>query len=258
MTDLTRKMKLQRQLAAAIHRDGSSTGDNSKSRTRLATDQAVQSAMNAAAMVQLALAESERAAVTKAQLATIGDSRQYEFNSLVTKLSDYRSQRLSQESFPLPPTHFFILGTLGALVALSFALLSQPTSFITAPSTAAPKSLLGGALAAFTGVGKAAHQTPVFSSTSRLLFSLLVSCIALVIDFSLDLNVPFGGIYQVRRSVPTAMLLQVRRAILDEVPEKEQESLVASDDLSVRLSAFKKKKYPVAAMLLDSDSASDS
>ena len=54
------------------------------------------------------------------------------------------------------------------------------------------------------------------------------------------------------------MLLQVRRAILDEVPEKEQESLVASDDLSVRLSAFKKKKYPVAAMLLDSDSASDS
>ena len=198
MTDLTRKMKLQRQLAAAIHRDGSSTGDNSKSRTRLATDQAVQSAMNAAAMVQLALAESERAAVTKAQLATIGDSRQYEFNSLVTKLSDYRSQRLSQESFPLPPTHFFILGTLGALVALSFALLSPPTSFITAPSTAAPKSLLGGALAAFTGVGKAAHQTPVFSSTSRLLFSLLVSCIALVIDFSLDLNVPFGGIYQVR------------------------------------------------------------
>ena len=51
------------------------------------------------------------------------------------------------------------------------------------------------------------------------------------------------------------MLLQVRRAILEALPQKEQESLVASDDLSVRLSVFKQKKYPVAAMLLGSDNA---
>ena len=94
------------------------------------------------------------------------------------------------------------------------------------------------------------RKIPVFSSTSRALFALLVACIALVTDFSLDLNVPFGGIVKVKRSVPTAMLLQVRRAILDELPEKERESLVASDELSVRLSAFKRRKYPVAAMLL--------
>ena len=233
MEDLTRKMKLQRQLAAAIGRvSPASSQDGTLSAARMATDQAVQSAMNAAAMVQVALAESERAAMHKAQLAAVGDTRQYEFNSLTTKLSDYRSQRLSQESFPLPPTHFFILGTLGALTALSFVLLSPPISFTTAASM---------------GSGR---KIPVFSSTSRALFALLVASIALVTDFSLDLNVPFGGIVKVKRSVPTAMLLQVRRAILDELPEKERESLVASDELSVRLSAFKRRKYPVAAMLL--------
>ena len=46
---------------------------------------------------------------------------------------------------------------------------------------------------------------------------------------------------------------QVRRAILEALPENEREALLASDDLSVRLSAFKSRKYPVAAMLLGSD-----
>ena len=249
MADLTKKMKLQRQLAVAVHR-----GRNiNYHEVRVATEKAMQSTMNAAAMLQMATAESERASVQKAAFSRLAEPRQFEFNNLVSRLSDYRSQRLSQESFPLPPTHFFILGTLGSLVALSFALLSPPTSFITHSATA--QRNLGDVLSFIIGNGDVARQIPVFSSTSRLLFALLVACISLVTDFSLDLNVPFGGIYQVRRSVPTAMLLQVRRAILEALPQKEQESLVASDDLSVRLSVFKQKKYPVAAMLLGSDNA---
>lgn len=250
MADLTKKMELQRQLAVAVHQ-GRNLNDHE---ARVATENAMQSTMNAAAMMQMAIAESERASVQKAAFSRLAEPRQFEFNNLVSRLSDYRSQRLSQESFPLPPTHFFILGTLGSLVALSFALLSPPTSFITHSATA-QRNILGGVLSFIIGNGDVARQIPVFSSTSRLIFALLVACISLVIDFSLDLNVPFGGIYQVRRSVPTAMLLQVRRAILEALPEKEQESLVASDDLSVRLSVFKQKKYPVAAMLLGSDNA---
>ena len=159
-----------------------------------------------------------------------GRHRQYEFNSLTTKLSDYRSQRLSQESFPLPPTHFFILGTLGALTALSFVLLSPPISFTTAASM---------------GSGR---KIPVFSSTSRALFALLVACIALVTDFSLDLNVPFGGI--VKGGGPSnGNAAASPKGILDELPEKENARLPATQ-ASVRLSAFKRRKYPVAAMLL--------
>ena len=40
---------------------------------------------------------------------------------------------------------------------------------------------------------------------------------------------------------------------MEALPENEREALLASDDLSVRLSAFKSRKYPVAAMLLGSD-----
>jgi len=199
----------------------------------------------AAAINELMVSELQRTRKVeeeqRAALRAVSDMRSYEWNSLVSKLSSLRSQRLSQEAFPLPPTHFFILGTLGALTALSFVLLAPgplntPRSSTQIWNWHQPSTI---ALFVLGGI-----------SSSRGIFALLIACLTLINDFSRDLNSPFGGVYQVRRSVPTAMLLQVRKAIKDSLPDDLGESLMASDDLSVRFSKYKSRKYPVSAALL--------
>ena len=115
--------------------------------------------------------------------------------------AESRSQRLSQESFPLPPTHFFILGSLGALVALSYVLLAPPTMpFGNTPLWAAKR---GGDFFFLKHPAMFVLYLLGGISSSRGIFALLVACLTLINDFSRDLNSPFGGIYQVTEGILT-------------------------------------------------------
>lgn len=185
-------------------------------------------------------------------LLAISEVRLNEFYALISKLSDLRAVRLSQESFPLPSVVFFFLGVLGGILAYSFALLTTPAIKFKALAYAA----------ASASATSTSWLNPLFSLDyfmthvlvmPRFLFALLVACLTLVGDFSRDMNRPFTGIYQVKRAVPTSMLLQVRKAILDALPESEHKSLMRGDKLSARIATIKKLKYPVVASLLGSD-----
>lgn len=67
------------------------------------------------------------------------------------------------------------------------------------------------------------------STPSRFLFALLTSVFTLFFNFSLDLNRPFGGVYQIRRSAVASSLLQARRQleISGGVPYGEEARAVA-------------------------------
>ena len=152
--------------------------------------------------------------------------------ALVDKLSSQRSLRLSEEALALPPAHFSVLAVLGSMLLLSFGLIAGSEGAAILAPKAGGGQLRGGA---------------------RLLFSALVGCYALVAHACLDLNQPFAGRYQVRKSVPTAMLLQIRKAVFSALPERDRDVLVANDGISGRLAEFKVSKYPKAALLLNDD-----
>ena len=173
-------------------------------------------------------------------LLALSEVRLNEFYALISKLSDLRAQRLSQESFPLPSVVFVFLGTLAGILAYSFALLATPVKYKTF------------AIATATAGSASWWHLPA-TTTPRALFALLVACLTLVSDFSRDMNRPFTGIYQIKRAVPTSMLLQVRRAILDALPVSEHKSLMRADKFSLRMFSIKKRKYPVVASLLGMD-----
>ena len=187
----------------------------------------------------------------KSQLV-FSDVRLYEFNTLVSKLSDFRAVRLSQESFPLPSVVFFFLGVLGGILAYSFALLVTPAAaykVLTHSSVAASVPFLSWLNPLFT-LNYFITQVLV---TPQFLFALLVACLTLVGDFSRDMNRPFTGIYQVKHAVPTSMLLQVRKTILSSLPESEHSSLMRGDKFAARIATIKRRKYPMVASLLGSD-----
>lgn len=94
-----------------------------------------------------------------------------------------RATRLSDESLALPPTHFFILNFLTALMLLGFTANIIPT---VDQGTGAP------------------------SNESCLLFALLSTIYLLFYNFAADLNGPFQGVYQIRRSTAAGHLLQMR------------------------------------------------
>lgn len=106
----------------------------------------------------------------------------------IENLMDLRSCRLGQESVALPYVHFVILAFLSFyqlvgyifVAASKFPLVALETSETTAPLVEV-----------------------------RLLFAVLTLVFLLTIIFALDLNQPFAGAYQVRRSGTSAYLLQV-------------------------------------------------
>ena len=101
---------------------------------------------------------------------------------LVNQLVDIRATRLSQEANALSETHFSILNSLTVLILLGYAISVLPT-IDTLGYTSFETSALFGLL---SGV--------------YLLFSL----------FGSDLNDPFCGVYQLRRSASAAHLLQIK------------------------------------------------
>jgi Protein of unknown function (DUF4239) len=113
-----------------------------------------------------------------------------------------RANRLSDESLALPPTHFLILYILTFLILLGYTASIIPTL-----------DQSGG----------------VPSSESCLLFAVLSTVYVLFYNFANDLNGPFDGVYQIRRSCAASHLLQLKYFIAnhpllrDEVDFEEAE-----------------------------------
>jgi len=102
---------------------------------------------------------------------------------LTTTLFQTRASRLSAEALSLPQVHFQILAILGGLLIAAYAL---------------------------TGAERFAAGGGVVPPESCLLFGLLTGTYTLMYNFALDLNQPFDGVYQVRRSAAATSLLGAR------------------------------------------------
>jgi len=102
---------------------------------------------------------------------------------LIKDLFKLRANRLSDESLALPPTHFQILNILTGLILLGYTISILPT---------VPK-----------GTGEPLDE-------SCFLFGALVSIYVLFYNFASDLNNPFRGVYQLRRSCAASHLLEIK------------------------------------------------
>ena len=107
----------------------------------------------------------------------IGTSR-----DILKDLYKVRSNRLSEEAVALPPTHFLILLSLTLLILLGYVVSIIPSLD--------------------------SSGNPPFESC--LLFAILSTIYILFYNFASDLNNPFDGVYQVRRSCVASHLLQLK------------------------------------------------
>lgn len=105
-----------------------------------------------------------------------------EVRNAVGELFRCRSKRLSDEALALSPTHFDVMTFLSGLFLTGFALGTV--------ATAQTDGVLGG--------------------TARILFSALVVCYVILYEMGYDLNRPFDGIYQIRKSVAAMHFLEVK------------------------------------------------
>lgn len=101
---------------------------------------------------------------------------------VVNQLVKVRAKRLSDEALALPPTHFFILTTLTMLILLGYCVATLPT----------------------VGPG----GVPSFESS--VLFGVLFTVYVFFFNFTNDLNNPFNGVYQIRRSAAASHLLEIK------------------------------------------------
>jgi hypothetical protein len=102
---------------------------------------------------------------------------------VLKELFKMRTARLSDECQALPPTHFLILNSLTILILLGYTISILPTVPL---ATGEP------------------------SNESSLLFGSLAAIYVLFYDFANDLNNPFTGVYQVRRSCTASHLLEAK------------------------------------------------
>lgn len=102
---------------------------------------------------------------------------------VIKDLYKIRAHRLSDESLALPPTHFFILNLLTLLILLGYTISIIPTM---PDRTADP------------------------ASESSLFFAVLFTIYLMFYNFASDLNNPFSGVYQIRRSTAASHLLQLK------------------------------------------------
>ena len=105
----------------------------------------------------------------------------------IRELYRLRANRLSDESLALPQNHFFILTTLTILSLIGYTIQIVMQSTV--------------------------EGIPL--NDSSLVFGLLCSTYILFYNFATDLNDPFGGIYQVRRSATASHLLQIKWLIVN-------------------------------------------
>lgn len=102
---------------------------------------------------------------------------------VLKELNTLRANRLSDEALALPPTHFLILNILTLLILLGYTISILPTVPI---------------------------QTGVPSNETSFLFAVLTTIYVLFYNFAYDLNNPFRGVYQVRRSCAASHLLEAK------------------------------------------------
>lgn len=117
---------------------------------------------------------------------------------VVNDLYETRAKRLCNESESLPPTHFTLLSILTSVILVGF----------------------------LTSTGTVSDQ--VETNQTRFLFSLSATVYVLFYAFALDLNSPFRGVYQIRRSSAVAHLLQIRMLLTNSPTTKGK--LVFSDE----------------------------
>jgi len=115
-----------------------------------------------------------------ARSGTIASTR-----DIIKDVMKVRSQRLGEEALTLPPTHFFLLISISSLILLCFTISTLPTV--------------------------ASNGNP--SVESSFLFSVLCSVYVTFFNFAADLNNPFLGVYQIRRSCAASHLLQTKWVI---------------------------------------------
>jgi Protein of unknown function (DUF4239) len=101
---------------------------------------------------------------------------------ILKDLYKVRANRLSDEAVALPPTHFLILLSLTLLNLLGYIVSIIPTLD--------------------------SSGNPPFESC--LLFAVLSTIYTLFYNFASDLNNPFEGVYQIRRSLVASHLLQLK------------------------------------------------
>merc|ERR1719379_1279491 len=128
--------------------------------------------------------------------------------AIVDRVTQTRAARLSAEALSLPATHFSVLGSLGALLVIAYAL-----------------------------TGAASDSPGSFPVETSILFGCLCGTYVLAFNFSDDLNRPFDGVYQVRRSAPATSMLNARLLLdpylpnglgeMEASPELECENTVA-------------------------------
>ena len=125
-----------------------------------------------------------------------------------------RASRLSDESLALPPTHFLILNLLTLLILLGYTISILPT----------------------------VDRSGNVSNESSILFGLLTTIYYVFYNFANDLNAPFDGVYQVRRSCAASHLLGLKWLLVnhpvvggevdfEELDEEESGILVRSPGL---------------------------
>eukprot|EP00574_Skeletonema_japonicum_P010740 CAMPEP_0201718712 /NCGR_PEP_ID=MMETSP0593-20130828/4171_1 /ASSEMBLY_ACC=CAM_ASM_000672 /TAXON_ID=267983 /ORGANISM="Skeletonema japonicum, Strain CCMP2506" /LENGTH=540 /DNA_ID=CAMNT_0048209075 /DNA_START=19 /DNA_END=1637 /DNA_ORIENTATION=- len=111
----------------------------------------------------------------------------------IPALMEARAKRLSDEASSLPPTHFLVLLVLTAL------------------------SLIGFTAAALTVADDAGQP----SFESRAVFAALCAVYVLFYNFCRDMNDPFDGVYQIKRSSAASFLLQIKWLIASQPFGKE-------------------------------------
>ena len=110
----------------------------------------------------------------------------------LTHIMEVRALRLSDEASSLPPTHFLLLTSLSAVSSIAFVTASL-------------------------AVVKDLNDPP---EEARLLFAGLMALYILFFNFCRDLNGPFQGVYQIKRSNAVSHLLQTKWLIVNQLGNK--------------------------------------
>jgi Protein of unknown function (DUF4239) len=132
----------------------------------------------------------------------------------IRQLYKLRSKRMNDEALGLAPTHFDVMTFLSGLLLVGIAL----------------------------GTVATAQTDGVPTELSRILFSALVVCYTTIYEMSYDLNRPFDGIYQLRRSGTAVHFLQIKHIVANHPvlrnnisfdPDTPQDDKISSNEQNI-------------------------
>lgn len=122
---------------------------------------------------------------------------------VLKQLFELRSKRMTDEALALSPTHFDIFTFLSGLLLVGIAL----------------------------GTVATAQTDGVPTELSRVLFSALVVSYVTIYEMSYDLNRPFDGIYQLRRSGAAMHFLQIQQMVANHPALRDEITFEPLDDV---------------------------